>query len=122
MNYQLTSCIPMLETDNLANTIDFYSKKLGFHLIELYPNAQFPTWANMKRENVELMFTKHAKSSPELTNSSVYIYPTNVDAAWEEMKDCVTVEHPIESFDSGMREFVIRDCNGHILHFGKPTV
>lgn len=112
----------MLETLNLTQTIDFYTNKLGFQLIELYPDSHHPTWANIKRENVEIMFTTQTASPKEAVKSSLYLYPTNVDAVWEEIKGIMEIELPIQTFDYGMREFAIRDCNGHLLHFGKQTI
>ena len=31
------------------------------------------------------------------------------------------VRWPIDTFEYGMREFAIRDCNGYTLAFGQPV-
>jgi uncharacterized glyoxalase superfamily protein PhnB len=127
MSYHLNNCIPMLETDDLTETISFYSDKLGFRCIGMYPSDQHPLWANLKRENVEIMFSTRntfhhdhpGKEYPVMTGS-IYLYPDDVDNVWDQLKDSVPVEYPIETFDYGMREFAIRDCNGYLIQFGKP--
>jgi len=67
------------------------------------------------------MFTSRNDHSiiekPTMTGS-LYFNTDNVDQIWEELKDKVTVEYPIEDFEYGMREFAIRDCNGYLLQFG----
>jgi len=124
MNYHLTCCIPTLETNDLKETIQFYTKKLGFSLISVYPDAVHPTWASVKRDNVEVMFTTHREKENSSQRNiglsgSLYFYPTNLQAVWTELKDKVPIEHPIEVTEYGTREFAIRDCNGYIIHFGK---
>jgi uncharacterized glyoxalase superfamily protein PhnB len=127
MSYHLTNCVPMLETNDLSETISFYSKNLGFKCIGMYPSEQHPLWANLKRENVEIMFsirnTMHRETTEEVNpvmTGSLYLYPDDLDSVWNQVKDNVTVEYPIETFDYGMREFAIRDCNGYLIQIGKP--
>jgi uncharacterized glyoxalase superfamily protein PhnB len=117
----------MLETNDLTGTVDFYTHTLGFHCIEKYPNDTHPLWVNMKRDEAEIMFASHARVKHESIGTqrtnmtgSIYFYPTDVDAVWNELKDAAMVESPISNYDYGMREFAVRDCNGYLLHFGHP--
>lgn len=124
MNYKLNCCIPTLEANDLNETIQFYTKKLGFRLINVYPDAEHPRWASVKRDNVEVIFTSprnqhHPSHQHTSFSGSLYFYPTNLQAVWTELKDNVPIEHPIEVTEYGTREFAIRDCNGYIIHFGK---
>lgn len=126
MSYHLTHCVPMLETNDLSRTISFYSQKLGFHCIGMYPDTEHPTWATMKRDDAEIMFASHSRFKHESIDSqrtnmtgSIYLYTNDVDSVWNEIKDTAEVEVSISNFDYGMREFAIRDCNGYLLHFGK---
>lgn len=119
---RLTGLIPMLEVDDLRLTIDFYSTQLGFECAASYPDDGDPGWALLKRDDVKIMFTvRNAHSTVEkpVMTGSLYIHPDNVDEVWEQLKDKVTIEYPIENFDYGMREFAIRDCNGYLLQFGQ---
>ena len=119
MNYKLTNCIPTLEAKDIQETISFYVKKLGFQLISVYPDREHPLWANVKRDNVEVIFKTQKKTSTIGLSGSLYFYPTDVQEAWEALKDIVAVERPIKVNEHGVREFSIRDCNGYMLYFGK---
>ena len=119
MNYKLTNCIATLEAKDIQETIAFYIKKLGFQLISVYPDREHPLWANMKRDNVEVIFKTQKINSVIGLSGSLYFYPTDVQEAWEALKDVVTVERPIKVNEHGIREFSIRDCNGYLIYFGK---
>lgn len=118
---RITNLIPMLETDDLNKTIDFYTQLLGFTCNGKWPEQE-PCWANLQKDLISIMFTlrnAHSKVAQPTMTGSLYLYPNDVDQAWEELKDKVTIEYPIENFDYGMREFAIRDYNGYIIQFGQ---
>lgn len=113
---------PMLETADLRETIKFYTEMLGFVCQDMFPDDVHPVWASLQKDSVEIMFTvrnEHSTIEQPTMTGSLYFDPDDVDAIWEELKDKVTVEYPIENFDYGMREFAIRDCNGYLLQFGQ---
>jgi len=122
---KLTNLIPMLETKNLPETIKFYTENLGFICDGIYPNNGEPCWANLKKDAVSIMFSTgstgncHATTEKPIMTGSLYLYPDNVDEIWEQLKDKVTIEYPIENFEYGMREFAIKDCNGYLIQFGQ---
>lgn len=114
---------PMLETDDLKQTIDFYTQLLGFTCEGCYPDFENPVWTSLHHQDgMAIMFTvRNAHSiypKPSLSGS-LYFNTENVDKVWHELKDKAPVEYPIETFDYGMREFAIRDCNGYLLQFGQ---
>jgi uncharacterized glyoxalase superfamily protein PhnB len=119
---KLKNLIPMLETEDLRQTIEFYTKLLGFVCDGSYPDGENPCWASLFKGQVRIMFTSrnaHSTVEKPTMTGSLYLYPDNVNQVWEEVKDKATVEYPIEDFDYGMREFAIRDCNGYLLQFGQ---
>jgi len=118
---KLTNLTPMLETDDLRQTIKFYTELLGFTCESLYPDAENPIWTSLRRDEVVIMFTTrnaHSTITRPTMTGSLYIYPDNVDEVWELLKDKAIIEYPIENFDYGIREFAIRDCNGYLVQFG----
>ncbi len=118
---RLTNLRPMLETEDLKQTIKFYTELLGFKCQGLYPEAD-PCWASLVKDNIEIMFTSrnaHSAIEKPTMTGSLYLNPDNVNEAWEQLKDKVTIEYPIENFGYGMREFAIRDCNGYLIQFGQ---
>ena len=100
----------------------FYTEVLGFKCQGFYPNEENACWVSLAKDEVVLMFgTKNTHSDIKgvLMTGSLYFYPENVNELWENLKDKVTVQYPVEDFDYGMREFGIKDNNGYLLQFGQ---
>src|SRR5579872_7426487 len=114
MPYSLKSLTPMLETQDLQATVDFYTKTLGFTCENLVENWG---WAALKKDAVMVMFAlpNRHRENPNLMSGSLYFNSDNVDAVWEQLKDKVKICYPIENFEYVMREFAIYDNNGYIL-------
>lgn len=125
---KLTHLTITLETTDLPATIRFYTEVLGFTCQSVYPNAEEPCWASLRSGELEVMYClrnehRHefkAAEKPILTGS-LYFNTADVEALWQQLKDRVTVEYPVATFDYGMREFGIRDCNGYLLQFGQEV-
>jgi uncharacterized glyoxalase superfamily protein PhnB len=58
--------------------------------------------------------------APALTGT-IYLYPDDVDATWERLKDVAPVVEPLRVTEYGMKEFAIRDPNGFLLSLGNST-
>ncbi|MFT3704107.1 MAG: VOC family protein [Agriterribacter sp.] len=111
---------PILYTNQLAETIEFYTKELGF-MLEAY-NADYE-WATVKKDHVEIMFSKpnaHIPFDKAHFTGSFYIRVNDVDEIWNHLKERTTIVYSLDNFDYGMREFAIYDNNGYILQFGEP--
>jgi len=112
---------PILATEDLAATIEFYETHLGFKCCGKYPQED-PCWASLINGDSEIAF-----SVPEDTRSfekteaycTIYLVVENVDEVYENLRDKVEIAYPVNNHDYGMREFGIRDCNGYILHIGE---
>ena len=122
----------VLITEDITRAIDHYRDTLGFELANAMPEDD-PSWCLLKRDDVRIMFLGQHEHGDEEGHShgeedhehgpavsSLYFYPDDIDALWEELKGRVEVEHPLEDMDYGMREFTIRDPNGYALNFGAP--
>jgi uncharacterized glyoxalase superfamily protein PhnB len=119
---KLRGITPMIEVRDLRESIDFYTSKLGFVCNGVWPEDGNPSWASLTNGSADLMFAirnQHSTVAEPTFTGTFYLYPGDVDAAWEELKDAVEVEYPIEDFIYGMREFGIRDCNGYLLQYGQ---
>lgn len=125
-------------TEDIQRAIAYYRDTLGFELAGAMPDDD-PTWCLLKRDDVRIMFLGwhdhgdeedhergHDPDEDEDAHahapavSSLYFYPDDIDALWEQLRYRVEVEHPLEDMDYGMREFTIRDPNGYALNFGSP--
>ncbi len=114
----LRETIPMLWVRDLEETVRFYTEILGFELGGILPGR----WATVRCGDASIMFASPNKNMPfekAQFTGSIYFFPDKVDEVWENLKDKVVIDYPIENFDYGMREFAIRDCNGYLLQFGQ---
>ena len=109
---------PMLEVENMDETIAFYEKNLDFKCKQRIKDE----WALLLKDEVAIMFSgrfyKDKYPSTYMTGS-LYIYSDDVDVLWQILKDKVKICYPIETFKHGMREFAIYDCNGYRIQFGQ---
>lgn len=110
---------PMLWTDKLDETIEFYTKVLGFTLGN--KNEEWG-WARLYKDNVEIMLAKpneHEPFAKPTFTGSFYFNTDDVDKLWQDLKDKTKVCYEIENFPWEMREFAIYDNNGYLLQFGQ---
>ena len=110
---------PMLWTENLQETIDFYTNTLGFICDD--KNDEWG-WAAMHHGDIDVMVAKPNEHTPYdkiMFSGSFYFTLENVNELWEELKDKCTIAYPIENFEWEMREFAIFDNNGYMLQFGQ---
>ena len=124
--------VPVLFTNDMQQAIAYYCDTLGFTLAAAMPDDD-PSWCFLRRDKVAIMLLgSHEHDDDEGHEddhehpaapavSSLYLYPDNVDALWNQLKDKVEVEVPLQDMDYGMREFTIRDPSGIALNFGTPN-
>ena len=111
--------IPMLWTDKLNESLEFYTGILGFTQGERRDDWG---WAAVYRDDIEIMLAvpnEHIPFERSIFTGTFYIYTDQVDELWEDIKEKVKVLYPIDDFEYGMREFAIYDNNGYMLQFGK---
>jgi uncharacterized glyoxalase superfamily protein PhnB len=110
---------PMLQVRDIRETVAFYTDVLGFKVEGMFPEDA-PTWAGLYSGNARLGLTLLDSGEPSFTGQ-IYMYPDDLDAAWERLKDAVPVVEPPTQRIYGMREFSIRDPNGYLITFGQST-
>jgi catechol 2,3-dioxygenase-like lactoylglutathione lyase family enzyme len=114
---------PMLQTSNMAKSIEFYTRTLGFTLVNTWPGGAEaePTWCILNRDDVAIMFmiNEHL-GAPEMTGT-LYIQTTDVLDLHRRLAGQVEVLWGPEVYEYGMHEFAIKDCNGYTLSFGQPV-
>lgn len=102
---------PILWTNKLDETIDFYTNELDFICGER--NEDWG-WASLHKDTVEIMLAipnEHTPFEKPLFTGSFYFRTDSVDELWEKLKEKSNICYPIENFDWGMREFAIYDNN-----------
>lgn len=114
----LAALIPVLYTEDIKASIEFYTTHLQFVCNNYDDDAG---WASLSNGSVELMLSKpnaHIGFTKPVFTGSFYFRTPDVDALWNAVKDTLQVCYPIENFDYGMREFAVYDNNGYLLQFG----
>lgn len=116
---KITDFRPMMWTEDLQGTVDFYTKTLGFAVFAVSDEYG---WASLRRDGAAIMLSRpneHEYNGKIGFTGSIYFNVEDVDGVWEELKDKARICYGIESFDFGMREFAIYDNNGYLLQFGQ---
>ncbi len=116
---KLQELTPMLYTEDLQGSVEFYVARLGFQCKAM--NEDWG-WACVQRDKGSVMFAlpnPHLPFDKPAFTGSLYFNVDDVDAMWRQMQDKVRFCYPIENFEYGMREFAIYDNNGYLLQFGQ---
>lgn len=118
---KLSPVIPLMYTDELQATIDFYVNVLGFVCGEY--NEEWG-WAAVHRDDCEIMFSRpneHTLFERPKFSGSFYIRTDDVDALWLDLKDRCNLCYGLDVFEWGMKEFAIYDNNGYTIQFGQQV-
>ena len=129
----LTLLRPMLEVDDMAATLRYWTEILGFTVTsEFSPDAAGPpVWCNLSRDDLSIMFTwqpahSHEDGSTHRSEAnlagSLYFNTDDVDGVFAALgaKDGVgPIDGPADQ-PHGMREVHIVDPNGFHIYFGQP--
>ena len=129
----LTTLRPMLDVNDMARTIRFWTDALGFTVTAemSYAEGQPPGWCNLSRDGVSIMFSwepehTHDDGSTHQSEAALagalYFNTDDVDGLYQELhtKPAIgEIERPTDR-PHGMRELVVEDPNGFLVIFGQP--
>ena len=107
---------PMLQTENIARTREWYEATLGFRCV----SPESTEWCRLVRDDVAIMFMKNDHLGAPHATGTQYIYVDDVMAVFDKVKPHCKIEWGPEKMPYGMLEFAIRDPNGYLLSFGEP--
>ena len=110
---------PMLWTEDLTASVDFYTSMLGFTADEVKKDLGR---ASMSKDSVALMLSRpdeHTLYDNKGFTGTFYFNTGDVDRLWEELKDKARVCYGIKDLFYGMRKFAIYDNNGYLPQFGQ---
>ncbi|MBV9242091.1 MAG: VOC family protein [Acidobacteria bacterium] len=116
---RVTFLRPLMWTEDLDGTIDFYVHTLGFTCREKVDEWG---WASLLLDDVWIMLSRPNEHTPYDKigfTGSFYFTTDDVETMWAKLKDKARVCYDIETFPWGMREFAIYDNNGYLLQFGQ---
>lgn len=118
---RITRLSPQLRTTSLAESIAFYTQKLGFALEFQYDD--FYAGIRAGDEAFHLKLVDERDPSIDFVargeHFDLYFEVDDVDAAAETFRaNGVTIAQDVHDTAWGTRECVIRDDQGHTLYFG----
>ncbi len=123
---KLTQFRTMLAVTDLKRTMEFY-RRLGFKVQGMFGEPE-PVWCELVRDGVALMFNAPPRREVErdvpVKSRDYQIYYLNSDdvagqhAAWKKAGLAVS---DLRVTMYGMKEFELRDPDGHWLWFGQET-
>ena len=114
--------VPSLLAVDLAETIRFYTEKLGFEVSGRFPEQGPASWAELRRDGVFLQFFANAPldlPNEPVISGTLYFYPDDLTALAEEFAAKVGLAWGPEQMDHGYRELGLQDCNGYFLAFAE---
>lgn len=131
---------PNFEVKDIKQTVDFYSKHLGFKLVMAVPESQDGVeqtfaknkkyvYAMVQKDNVELFFQRSDsfKHDIELINSpigasvSFYMDIEGIKEFYETLKEKNIEMTKLKTTWYGMQEFYLKDLNGYVLGFAEKS-
>lgn len=124
----LQSLVPNIAVKDVNATAEYYSKVLGFQVVNSIPSSGQLAWAMLKVGNVTLMFQEEASLKEEYAHLrklpiggclTLYVFVDNVRALYEELRLKAKIINELNITFYGMTEFAIEDCNGYILTFSQ---
>ena len=115
----VTRISPMLAVADMAATLDFYTRILGFSV-----SMQSPDYSIVDRNGATIHFMKAASESVMKAvrgHADIYVEVTDIAPLWEHVsrfKNDYRIRDLVDR-DYGMREFHISDPNGCLVFVGQ---
>jgi uncharacterized glyoxalase superfamily protein PhnB len=112
---ELINFRPNLLVEDVASSIEFYRDVIGFEVRNVTEDGAF---ALLGRGLAEVALIR-TESPPE---GQAYLYVRGVDALHERCKKAdAEMIRPLTDHPWGLRDFVIRDPDGHLIGIGERT-
>ena len=103
--------VPQLPVKDVEETQVYYRDVLGFEISWIYPDKSIGAVA---RDHLAIFFSQ---TNELIAPNFHWIYADDVDATYAEFKDSgAEVFEDIEDKAWNMRQFAIRDLNGHVFY------
>ncbi len=134
---KIYSLEPVLQVNNLPETLRYYEETLCFHIDWVWPDddkrdtADHASVSLGQQEGEEEEHSHHhshiqlsqADKTPVANSGWLYFrVESDIDELYELFKrGGASISSEINSYPWGMREFDIRENNGHVFRFGKPV-
>lgn len=120
---QIHSTVPVIGTDNIRKSIDYYTKVLGF-----LPDFEFGdpiVYAGVKSGEAEIYFCHDPEISKTIKEKNIspeiFIWLSDADELFRKhVANGAEIVESVSDRPWGARQYVIREINGYRLKFAQP--
>jgi catechol 2,3-dioxygenase-like lactoylglutathione lyase family enzyme len=116
---ELIRSMPVLQVVDVAASESFYVQRLGFRSHGLW--GESPAFCIVQRGQVTIALDGSREGAPLPLNQywAAYVYVDDADALLAEINAAgVEIVRGLEDMPYGLRDFDIRDLDGHLICFG----
>ena len=111
--------MPVLQVSDVTRSETFYCEKLGFRSHGVWGDP--PAFAIVQRGRITIALDQSRAGAPAPVNQywAAYLYVEDADTLCAEFRGRgVEIHRELEDTAYGLRDFDVRDPDGHILAFG----
>ena len=125
---RFTSVTPNLVVRDMSKSLAFYRDLLGFTITMNVPEAEPFVFTGLERDGVPV-FLNDVKATlddhPDMANvppggtATLFFDITGVDELHDQIKSKTAIVMPLKTQFYGMREFSVKDPDGHLITFAE---
>ena len=115
--------VPMIHVPDVASTAQWYAS-IGFTIRDIARESDEgeEIWALLRLGESTIMLSAGGNPSDAPRREfDLYIYVDDIDATRQRLDGKIDIVEDLHETFYGMREFIIRDCNGFWITFGQPV-
>ena len=115
--------VPMIHVPDVAATLQWYAS-IGFTVVDTVRECDegVVDWALLRLGDSTIMLSAGGKTSNAPRREfDLYIHVDNIDSVRRRLDVNGSMVEDLHDTFYGMREFIIRDCNGFWITFGQPV-
>jgi len=113
----------MIHVPEVAATASWYAS-IGFTIVDIFRECAGgeATWSLLRLGESTIMLSSGGKpSDAPRRDFDLYIHVEDIDSVRERLDGKAALVEDLHDTFYGMREFIIRDCNGFWITFGQPV-
>lgn len=109
----IKSAAPRLPVSDLSRSLDFYSTRLGFRTLDIWPETA-PSEALISKNNAHLrLYSEEAHGPDPRGEATVTLRVDNAAGLFGLLRETLEIEEALGWTASGKRYFAFRDPDGH---------
>jgi len=115
--------MPMIHVPNVAATADWYAS-IGFEILSTNRECESSKidWVLLRLGQSDIMLSAGGRASSDPRREfDLYTHVDDVNGLRLRLDGKAEIVEDLHDTFYGMREFIIRDCNGFWITFGQPV-